>query len=200
MRSLGLTLAIHVIGDQGLDELIDILTKYPPLKNQKDRIIHAPWVSEYGMNKLKTIPVTIDIQPQFLSSDFPNALAIFKKLPPYVFPWKTMLKEGLILSFSSDAPVEVPNPLLGIFDSTERRAKDGVLYFEGEKISRKDAILGYTKYANAQIQFSNRGEIKLGYVADFSVFTENLEQVASPLLKADLVYMTVINEHIVYCK
>ncbi|MCV2231306.1 amidohydrolase [Acholeplasma manati] len=200
VRQFGLTLAIHVIGDQGLDELIDILKKYPPKENQKDRIIHAPWVSEYGMNALKSMPVTIDIQPQFLSSDFPEATTIFKQFPPYVFPWKTMLKNGLTLSFSSDAPVETPNPLLGILDATERVAKDGKIYQPEERISRMDTIKGYTIYANAQNNLQNRGTIEIGQVADFSIFTFDLETIESSRLKEPLVEMTVINEHIVYQK
>lgn len=200
VRQYGLTLAVHVIGDQGLDELIDILKKYPPKENQKDRIIHAPWVSEYGMNALKSMPVTIDIQPQFLSSDFPEALTIFKQLPPYVFPWKTMLKNGLTLSFSSDAPVETPNPLLGILDSTERVAKDDKVYQPEERVSRMDAIKGYTMDANAQNMLQNRGTIEIGQVADFSIFTFDLETIESIRLKEPLVEMTVINEHIVYQK
>lgn len=200
VRQIGLTLAIHVIGDAGLDELIDILIKYPPQKNQKDRIIHAPWVSEYGMNKLKSMPVTLDVQPQFLSSDLPEALSIFKSLPPYIFPWKTMLKNGLILSFSSDAPVETPNPLLGILDSTERVAKDHQVYQPEERISRLDAIKGYTIYANAQNQDQNRGLITVGHVADFTVFDVDLETADVATLKEDIAYMTVIDEHIVYQK
>lgn len=199
-RHYGLTLAIHVIGDQGLDEVLDILTKYPPKENQKDRIIHAPWVSEYGMNKLKTIPVTIDIQPQFLSSDFPEASQIFKQFPPYVFPWKTMLKQGLTLSFSSDAPVETPNPLLGILDATKRMAKDGIIYQPEEQITIDQAIKGYTKDANAQNQQPNRGLIDIGYLADFTVFEQALESIDLDRLKEPLVSMTVIDEHIVYQK
>lgn len=200
VRQIGLTLAIHVIGDAGLDELIDILLKYPPKNHQKDRIIHAPWVSEYGMNKLKSMPVTLDVQPQFLSSDFPEAVSIFKSLPLYIFPWKTMLKNGLILSFCSDAPVETPNPLLGILDSTERVAKDHQVYQPEERISRLDAIKGYTIYANAQNQDQNRGLIAVGHVADFTVFDVDLETADVATLKEDIVYMTVINEHIVYQK
>lgn len=199
-RQYGLTLAIHVIGDQGLDEVLDILEKYPPEKNQKDRIIHAPWVSEYGMNKLKTMPVTIDIQPQFLSSDFPEANQIFKQFPPYVFPWKSMLKQGLTLSFSSDAPVETPNPLLGILDATKRIAKDGVVYQPEECITIEQAIKGYTKDANAQNQQPNRGLIDIGYLADFTVFEQALESIDLDRLKEPLVSMTVIDEHIVYQK
>lgn len=199
-RQYGLTLAIHVIGDQGLDEVLDILSKYPPQENQKDRIIHAPWVSEYGMNKLKTMPITLDIQPQFLSSDFPEANQIFKQFPPYVFPWKSMLEQGLTLSFSSDAPVETPNPLLGILDATRRMAKDGIIYQPEELITIEQAIKGYTRDANAQNHLDNRGLIQVGYLADFTVFEAALETIELERLKEPLVSMTVINEHIVYKK
>lgn len=198
VRQHNLTLAIHVIGDQGLDELIEILIKYPPQKNQRDRIIHAPWVSEYGLNRLKTIPVSLDVQPQFLKSDLPEAFDILNEAPPYIFPWKSMLKNGLILSFSSDAPVEVPNPLLGILYSTNRIAKDGFCYQPNEKVTRLEAIEAYTKYASVQNVEQNRGVIKVGYLADFTVFKEDLELMTDEDLLKDQVLMTIIHEHIVY--
>lgn len=199
VRHHKLTLAIHVIGDQGLEEVIDILQKYPPQKNQKDRIIHAPWVSEYGMNRLKTIPVTLDVQPQFLTSDLPEALTILNQPSTYIFPWKTMIKNGLIVSFSSDAPVEVPNPLLGMLDATERVLKNGSVFGPKEKLTRKEALKAYTTYANAQSDIK-KGKIELGYVADFTILEKDLESIPSPDFKEELVFMTVINEHIVYQK
>ncbi|MCU0105720.1 amidohydrolase [Acholeplasma vituli] len=198
VREHNMTLAIHVIGDQGLDELIEILTKYPAKNFLKDRIIHAPWISEYGLNKLKTIPVTLDVQPQFLYSDLPEAFHILNDPPSYIFPWKSMLKNGLTLSFSSDAPVEVPNPLIGILNATNRVAKDGICYQKEEIITRLEAIEAYTKYANAQNIKENRGVIKMGYLADFTVFKSDLESLPDEDLVKPQVQMTVIDEHIVY--
>ena len=109
-----------------------------------------------------------------------------------------MLKNGLILSFSSDAPVEVPNPLLGILYSTNRIAKDGICYQPNEKVSRLEAIEAYTKYASIQNVVQNRGVIKVGYLADFTVFKEDLKLMTDEDLLKDQVLMTIIHEHVVY--
>ncbi|MDY0346209.1 MAG: amidohydrolase [Acholeplasma sp.] len=198
VRRLGLTLAVHVIGDLGLEKLLEVLEKYPPSKNQKDRLIHTPCISEKGMNMLKNKPITIDAQPQFLYSDLPIAFDILNQKPDYIFPWKTLAKQGIVVSFSSDAPVEIPNPLLGILYATNRRGNDNKMYNQSESITRKEAIDHYTIDAIAQNLKKNRGSIKIGNIADFTVFKHDLETVSDELLKSDLVLMTIIDETVVY--
>ena len=198
VRRLGLTLAVHVIGDLGLEKLLEVLEKYPPSENQKDRLIHTPWVSEKGMNMLKNKPLTIDAQPQFLYSDLPSAFETLNQKPDYIFPWKTLAKQGVVVSFSSDAPVEIPNPLLGILYATNRLGKDDKMYEQSECITRKEAIDHYTIDAIVQNHKKNRGSIKIGNIADFTVFKRDLATVSDELLKSDLVLMTIIDETIVY--
>ena len=199
VRKLGLTVAIHVIGDLGLDEVVDLLITYPPKDGQKDRIIHAPWAMKETLHKMVNLPVTFDIQPQFLASDLPRAFHIFSEYPDLIFPWKTYLDHHLILSGSSDAPVESPNPLLGIKDAIFRRsASDQKQYVENESLSHYEAIKLYTTGSHQPSLLQPRGYLEKGYLADFTVFDANLFELKEDQFYQTKVVMTIIDDKIVY--
>lgn len=200
-RENELTAAIHVIGDQGLIEVLEILKRNPPKKGFHDRLIHTPWLDEKALKMMRDMPISIDIQPQFLSSDLPWALDYFSQVPEFVFPWKSLLKEQINLAGSSDAPVEIPNPLLGIYAAVKRESDhDLKTYFEQESLSRFEAITLYTKGANYSTLDNNRGYLDTGYLADLTIFTIDLLKVSLDEYKKDLVYATVVDETIVYQK
>lgn len=199
-RNLGMNVAIHVIGDQGLENVIDILKKYPPKKGLYDRIIHASLLTEKALLALKNLPITIDVQPQFISSDFPHHFNLFSQEPKYIYPFNSMLKSGLIVCGSSDAPVEDPNPLLGMYHAVTRKQNNQQPLSKDEAISRMEALKLYTTYANIPTYKQNRGKIDIGFVADFTIFDSDILEVDIELLKQIKPVMTVINEKIVYKK
>ncbi|MDY0294251.1 MAG: amidohydrolase [Acholeplasmataceae bacterium] len=199
VRSFGLSAAIHVIGDKGLEDVVDLLTKYPPKEGLIDRIIHAPWADQKTIEKMKSLPCSLDIQPQFLSSDLPRAFHFFSVKPDYVFPWKTYLDEKIIISGSSDAPVEIPNPFLGMKDAIFRRSnQDHKTYETQEALSHFEAIKLYATYAHAQSSLQPRGYLKPGYLADFTVCDRDIETLKEEEFHDINVIMTIIDDHIVY--
>lgn len=198
-RHHGLTAAIHVIGDRGLDEVAEILLDHPPKEGLKDRIIHAPWASKKTLKRLEKLPVVLDIQPQFLSSDLPKAWHHFSQKPELIFPWKTYLKHGVTLSGSSDAPVEIPNPLLGIKDAIYRRSKDDhQQYHLEEALSPFEALKCYTTGANILNFIKPKGYLKHGYLADFTILKLDVLTMKEHEFDLPQVLMTVIDEKIVY--
>lgn len=200
-REHGLNVAIHIIGDQALLEALEILKKYPPIIGDHDRLIHTSFMDQDAVDLMKNMPISIDMQPQFLSSDIPWALDYFSQTPEFVYPWKTLNDLKINLAGSSDAPVEIPNPLLGIYAAVTRISDfDHQAYFKNECLSRFEAIKLYTRYANYSTMDSNRGYLQKGYIADLSVFEENLEQTPIENFKKEICYMTVVDEHIVYKK
>lgn len=199
VRSFGLSAAIHVIGDKGLEEVVDLLIQYPPKDGLIDRIIHAPWANQKTIDKMKKLPCSLDIQPQFLSSDLPRAFQFFSKKPDFIFPWKTYLDEKIIISGSSDAPVEIPNPFLGMRDAIFRRSnQDHLTYETKEALSHFEAIRLYTTYAHVQSSLQPRGYLKLGYLADFTVCDRDLESLKEAEFNDIHVLMTIIDDRIVY--
>lgn len=201
MREYKLPVAVHVIGDLASLEVLEVIKKYPPLLGQHDRLIHCSFLSEAFLKEASKLPIFIDAQPQFLSSDLPWGLQDLKKTPEYVYPWKSILQYQIPMGFGSDAPVEIPNPLYGIYDAQYRIAKeDGKVYQVEERISRYEAIELYTSKANFATYHKNRGKIEVGHIADFTVFHEDILQISKEALKASKVYMTVVDEKVVYQK
>lgn len=174
--------AIHVIGDQGLSEVVDILAKYQT--NKKDRIIHASLSSLDDIERLSKLNVSIDIQPQFVKSDSEliNQIVSHDLL---VYPFKEYINNNIIINSSSDAPVEDPNPLEAIY------------YLSN--ISRLDAIKSYTTNPHYTIG-SNNGIIDIGKIADFTIFNKDILKVSKEELLSTNVYMTVVDGRIVYIK
>lgn len=198
-RAHHLPVAIHVIGDQALEDVCQLLYKHPVKKGCSDRLIHTPWFDREALDLMKRIPLFIDAQPQFLSSDLPWAQKLFSKEPEYQFAWKTMIDYGLNVAFSSDAPVEIPNPLLGIYDAICRKSRhDGRIYHKAEQLSRYEAIKAYTITPNLFTYHTNRGMIKEGYIADFTGFKKDLFKMDVNQFKEDLVALTIIDDKIVY--
>ncbi|MDX9692196.1 MAG: amidohydrolase family protein, partial [Acholeplasmataceae bacterium] len=198
-RDHGLPVAIHVIGDQGLIDVCKLLIKHPVKSGLHDRLIHTPWVDDESLDLMKKIPCVLDVQPQFLSSDLPWALRFIDEIPKYVFPWKTLKDNDLIQAGSSDAPVEIPNPLLGIYASVYRISDhDQNAYFENERLTIDEAVELYTKGANYPTYHINRGILKTGYIADFSIFKKSIGEMTKDELSKPMVYMTVVDEIIVY--
>lgn len=201
MRNLGLPVAIHVIGDQGLDEVANSLLKFPVKSGLHDRIIHASFAQPKTIATLKKMSVILDIQPQFLTSDFPKGFALFSQPPQLIYPWKTYRSAGLTLCGSSDAPVETPNPLLGIFQAVYRQADPtSVVIGETERLSMFEAISLYTSLANVPTYETNRGVLQEGNVADFTMLNRNPFTISKEAWNELHVTQTVIDDHQVYRK
>ncbi|NGP44178.1 amidohydrolase [Bacillaceae bacterium SIJ1] len=172
-RSVDKTVAIHAIGDQALAAVIDVLQHNPPPAGEVDRIIHASLSNEKLIAQMQTMPVGLDLQPQFVLSDFPWVLDRIGDSPILLYPWKTYLDRGLRVAGGSDAPIETPDPREGIYAAVARRKKDSLHdgYIPQEKLSMYEAISLYTT-GSAWISghAERRGKICPNYTADFSIF------------------------------
>ena len=196
-RQNHLGIAVHTIGDKALYEVVESIKKYPPKKGFYDRIIHASLANEKIIQMMKGMPVILDIQSQFISSDLPRVLDIFNQVP-MIYPLKSYLDAQILTVGSSDAPIEIPDPLLGISIS-ESREIDHKIYQKEQRLSRFESIRIYTKdgILNPHI---NRGHIDVSYLADFTVFDKDLMTCSKEELTKAKVLMTVIDEKIVYQK
>ena len=124
------------------------------------------------------LPVVLDIQPAFVPSDFPWVInRLGEDRLDWAYPWKKLIDRGLMCAAGTDAPVEDINPLASIYAAVERKKPyaehDG--YVTEEKLTRFQAIQLYTiGSAKAICKEHERGLIKPGYIADFSIFDRDL--------------------------
>ena len=146
-RRCGNTVAVHAIGDLAIATILDVFAKYPPRVGQLDRVIHCSLVDEAILAKLASLPVAIDMQPQFVQGEYAAGIArLGEKRAKGLHPLKSLLDRGLVVAGGSDAPIEVPNPLHGIYAAVTRRnfGETHGGYGAQEKISRFEAVRLYT--------------------------------------------------------
>jgi predicted amidohydrolase YtcJ len=202
-RKLGLPVAIHTIGDLAFEYALNAMEAYP-VKNGRDRIIHAQILREELIERAKKLPsLILDLQPRFLAADFPWVIdRIGSERMDYCYAWKTLLDSGIPCAGGSDAPIEPLNPLWGIHAAVTRTNLNDptrTVYGEKEKLSVYEAVSLFTKGSAYAICHENdRGMIKEGHLADFTVLEKDIFTISEDKISDLKVKMTVIGGEIVY--
>ena len=202
-RDISMPVAVHAIGDQAFDMILTAIENHPLKGNGRDRLIHAQILRKDLIERVKRLPVVLDIQPVFLASDYPWVLdRIGKENMEYCYAWRTLLEEGLPCAGGSDAPIEVPDPLFGIHAAVTRTAKEdpaGRVYQPEQCLSVFEAVSLYTSgSAYAACHENDRGIIKEGYLADFTIFDSDLFKIKDSEITNASVQMTIIGGEIVF--
>lgn len=211
-RRLGFPIAVHAIGDGAAQMVLTAMEKCPlsPDIPLRDRFIHAQVLNEDLVQRMKKLPLIVDIQPRFVVSDFPWVLdRVGEMRTKYLYAWRKLLDAGLICGGGSDAPIEPLNPFLGIHAAVTRKkpsknqqfqlqSEEG--YLPLEKLSMSEAISLFTMGGAATVnEVDERGSIEIGKAADFTVINENPFQMGHPDQLLDVqVQMTVVNGRIAY--
>lgn len=203
-RKHGEAVAIHVIGDLGLEMALDAIEAHPVPSGKRDRLIHAMVVREDLVERMKKIDVALDLQPSFVTSDFPWVVErLGESRLEWAYAWKKLLEHGLICAGGSDAPIEEVDPCLGIYAAVTRRkpyeTHEG--YQPEEKLSRFEAIQLYTSGSAAAIgKETERGVILEGFDADFTIFDRDLFRGNEEQILEAQAVMTVVAGEIMYQK
>jgi predicted amidohydrolase YtcJ len=202
-RSLQMPVAIHTIGDLAFEYALNAMEAHP-VKYGRDRIIHAQILNKGLIERAKQQKsLILDLQPRFLASDFPWVMErIGPEKMDYCYAWKTLIDSGIPCAGGSDAPIEPLNPLWGIHAAVTRTNKDDAertVYGEKEKLSVYEAVSLFTKGSAYAICHENdRGMIKEGFLADFTILEQNIFTIPEDEIADLKVKMTVIGGDIVY--
>ncbi|MCM3764533.1 amidohydrolase [Neobacillus niacini] len=203
-RDLSMPIAVHTIGDQALENVLNVLDQFPTVA-YRDRLIHVSLVREDLIKRLQDPSRVADIQPRFVVGDYPWILdRLGSERESHLYAWKKMLHAGVLCAGGSDAPVEPVDPLLGLHAAVTRRAPGD--NHEGwnvkEKLSMLEALKLFTvggAYATNEEHL--KGTLTPGKFADMTVYSENLLEMDNPdgLLNTDI-EMTIINGELQYTK
>ncbi|SOC22607.1 hypothetical protein SAMN05880501_11460 [Ureibacillus xyleni] len=203
-RQYNEAIAVHIIGDAGAEQIIKAIEKYPAPKGKRDRLIHCVVLNENLVERISKLPVVLDLQPAFVPSDFPWVIhRLGEERLEYAYSWKKLLDRGFMCAAGTDAPIEEIDPLLSIYAAVERKkvGDNHEGYLPSEKLSRFEAIRMYT-YGSAQAicKEHERGLIKKGYDADFSIFDRDLFDGSSEDMVQAKAVKTVVAGKIVYTR
>ena len=178
---MDIQIGIHAIGDRGLDvavSAIEEVYRKNPKNDPRFRIIHAYITNEDLIQRMKKLPIILDIQPNFVAT---NIKWSEDRLGPervkYAYPWRRLIDEGFILAASSDLPVEHFNPFFGVHAIVTRKNRDGFPeggWYPEQRVTPYEAIEMYTKNAAyASYEEKIKGTISKGKLADFIVLDQD---------------------------
>ena len=177
---VGLALTVHAIGDRANHEVLDA---YEQLRNYESenhlpalrhRIEHVQVIHPDDAARLGKMNVIASMQPIHATSDMLMADAFWGERSRLAYALKTQLDYGARLALGSDAPVESPNPFLGLYAAVTRRRADGSPSAEGwypeQKLTMAEAWEGFTLGPAYAAYMENRlGRLAPDHLADLIV-------------------------------
>lgn len=189
----GLSLAVHAIGDRANHEVLDayehlrdfeadryfesdqVASKHHGLRH---RIEHVQLLHPSDAGRLASLGVIASMQPIHATSDMFMADHYWGDRAELAYALRTQLTRGAHLAFGSDAPVESPNPFLGIHAAVTRQRPDGTPgpqgWYPEQRLSVEEALYGYTiGPAYAGYMEDRIGRISAGCLADLIVVNQN---------------------------
>jgi len=195
-HSAGLQLAVHAIGDKAVDMALQTFEKVlqkNPKADHRHRIEHASVLNIELIKKMKRLGVIASVQPHFLVSDFWVEQRLGKARARWVYPFKTLLKEGVVVCAGSDCPVEPISPLLGVWAAVAKQPNSE------ENLTVEEALKLYTiNAAYASFEEDLKGTIEEGKLADMVVLSDDPFKVKPEKIREIKVLMTVVGGKIVY--
>lgn len=205
---LGFQVNSHAIGDRTNREVLDryeaAFAKYPNVTDHRFRVEHAQHLHPDDISRFGDLGVIAAIQAIHLSSDRPWAIGRLgaKRIKDGAYVWQKLLSSGAVISNGTDAPVEPVDAIPSFYASVSRKTlkmtPDGG-YEPDQKLTREQALKSYT-LAGAYAEFAEdiKGSIKVGKVADFTVFDKNIMEVPENDILNTKIMMTVVGGKIVF--
>ena len=185
----------HCIGDRAVDDVLEAYAgnvyEGNPLHHG---IVHCQILRQDQIDQIIQKKLSCYFQSIFLSTD--AAIVenrVGEALAKTSYPYKT-LYENTIASNGSDAPVEMPNALLGIELAITRNGMH-----QEESLSVEQAIDSYTIKGAEQLFMQDRiGKIAPEYYADLVVLDTDITKVVANQIHEAKVMMTFMNGEVVF--
>jgi predicted amidohydrolase YtcJ len=182
---IGMSMTVHAIGDRANHEVLNAyaqLRKYETersLPHLRHRIEHVQVLHVDDVPRLAQLNVVASMQPIHATSDMFAADRFWGERSVLSYAWRAQLQHGAPVAFGSDAPVESPNPFLGLHAAVTRRRADGSPSPEGwypeQKLTLTEALRAYTVGAAYAGNADDRmGRLVPGYLADLIVLDEDV--------------------------
>jgi predicted amidohydrolase YtcJ len=198
----GMQVAIHAIGDAGIDEAlnaIEVAQKEHPRKDPRHRIEHCEILSDEQIERISRLGVVPSMQPNFVGEwGYPGGMYDQRLGPERLKknnPYRKLLDSKIRVAFGSDCGYCPPwpiNPLFGIWAAIRHP-------IEESSITLEEAVRCYTlDAAYASFEEDIKGSIETGKLADIAFLSQDLTEVEPEIIKDTEVWMTIVDGNIVW--
>ena len=204
-NSLGIPVAIHAIGDRGVQMALNAF-EFSNHVNLANRVEHVEVIQPGTVERVRELNVTASMQAN------PGTGVIGKYITPrigterekFAYVWNDFLKGGVRLALSSDFATSPFSPLVQLFDAVFRESPSGLYdgaWYPEQRISFDEALYAYTQIgADLSGWGEEIGSITNGKWADFVILNQRLNDPVGRELKDTLVSSTFFAGKEVYSK
>ena len=196
--------AIHAIGDRANSRVLDALEDHWhqwTSRYLRPRIEHVQLLAPEDLPRLGAMGVVASMQPIHCPSDWEMAEARWGKRCSGSYAWRSLLESGAAVAFGSDAPVEEPSVLKGLYAAVTRQREDGQPaggWYPEQRLSLSDAIHCYTMGAAYAAGLEREsGSIRVGKHADMILLSQDVFSLPPAALLETRVEMTLIAGQVV---
>ena len=180
----GFPLAIHAIGDRANRTVLDAFEQLQEVKPNSPlpfphRIEHAQLLHPEDLERPSRLGITVSMQPIHAISDQAMADQYWGERVRWSYAWNSQFKAGATVIFGSDAPVDSPNPWLGMHAAIARQAPcgedDGAsAWVAEERVSLIEALRAYSALpAQSACWDKSIGQLSKGCKADLIVLDQD---------------------------
>ncbi len=200
----GLAATVHAIGDAAVRMTLDTLERVGDEGlASPHRIEHLQCVDPSDLPRVGRLGIVASMQPSHLLTDIPLAGPRWgRERSRWTLPFRSLLDNGTILAFGSDAPVEEADPREGFYGAIARRDRGGSPaegWHPEERISGLEVLKAYTQGpARAAGEGDQRGRLSPGYVCDFAAWDTDLVTAEPEKIRSAQVTTTVVGSEVVF--
>lgn len=199
----GFQIAVHCQGDDALSDVMDAFEAVlgPNSENRlRHRIEHAGCLYNDLLKRAAAMNIYVSSQPVFFSFLGDGFVEAFGEVTAdKLYPFKSMLQAGIRLGGSSDCPVSLHDPRLGLAGAVLRKSSSGRIIGPQERLTMDDALHMFTT-GSAWLSFEEKiaGTVEIGKRADFTVFAADPRHIPIEDLPDLAVKMTVLGGECTY--
>jgi predicted amidohydrolase YtcJ len=194
----GFQIAVHAIGDRANRIALEAIERVGNLK--RPRIEHTQLVHPQDWPKFGRLGVIASMQPVHCVQDLRWLRdRIGEGRLRGAYAWKSLKRNGAVLAFGSDVPVETADPFVGIQAAVTRRSDRGEVLTPDERLTVEEAIRAYTiDAAYAGFEERHKGSLEPGKWADFIVLSQDPTSIPPSDIRKTTVLLTVVGGREVY--
>jgi predicted amidohydrolase YtcJ len=204
-NDMGFQVGIHAIGDYGNRQSLDAFEKVQggkpsPLRN---RIEHSQIITLEDIPRFAELGIIASMQATHATSDMNMAEdRIGPERIKGAYAWRKLLDNGVVIANGSDFPVELPDPMYGLYASVTRQSRAGLPdggWYEGESLNRAETLHSWTyAAAYAANQEDRMGSLEPGKWADFIVVDRDYFEIPESEIDDIQVIQTWVGGELVY--
>jgi predicted amidohydrolase YtcJ len=209
---LGLSIAIHAIGDRAVRVALNSIERaqqrlhdanqQQTLARLRYRVEHAQLVAPEDLERMRRLGVVASVQPFHAVADRDLAERYWGRRARRAYAYRTMQEMGIPLALGSDAPVETFEPLNILYAAIQRNdpaTPERGAWMPEQALPIVQALWGYTLgAAYAAGEERDKGSLVPGKLGDAVVLRDDLLTIEPEKLRENGVAATIVGGQVLY--